>query len=223
MRRTQFQTNEVSPYLALDFRTVDYRTVDDETGQVKLDSDGNPIMTEVCVMQSARYLCTNDIREAITQCHKDADWFATVGFDVIREKIESAIYGVQGLPQTDAEMAQYLSRYHEFHLRVGKKDGDSTEPLQANELAQLKAISKQFSDLFSIPVPLSYNKTKSQENLHQRFLNLRFRNTGTPTVLKQVQAVRDAINAQTTFNVEKVHSEFIVYDSFTELDKHWID
>ena len=62
----------------------------------------------------------------------------------------------------------------------------------------------KYQELFDIPVPLSYNKFKSLEGIHQRFLNVRFRNEGSIEVLKNVGMIKNAINSETNFKVFKI-------------------
>lgn len=198
-------------YLALEFRKKD------ENGN--FTSEGE----EVCVLQSARYVQSDDMDYIVRQCHADSEYFLANGFDVVREKIEASIYGIDGIPQTTEEMALYPTKYFEFHMRVQKREGKETDVITEEEIEQLKKISYEFGNKFGIPVPLSYNKAKHLENFHQRFLNLRFRGIGAKEAVQKVYQVRDAINVQTKFMIGKIISEYVFYDSFPNLDVGWID
>jgi hypothetical protein len=167
---------------------------------------------EVCVMQSARYLA-----HVVQECHRDAEWFRAHGFNVVREKIESTISGIS---RTAEEMAQWSSKYFEFRVRIQHKDGDESKPLATRELEQLKALSRQFSLQYQIPIPLSYNKSKGIEGIHQRFLNVRFRGIGSLEAIDKVNKLRTALDVETP---SKVISEWVWYDSFPQLDYDWID
>jgi uncharacterized FAD-dependent dehydrogenase len=197
-------------YLALEFRDK--------------DDQGNftDVGTEVCVMQSARYIQSNNMEYIVEQCHADAEFFMLHGFDVLREKVEESIYGIQGIPQTTEEMAQYPTKYFEFHMRVQKRFSAETDPITEEEIKQLKRISFEFGQKFGIPIPLSYNKAKSLEGVHQRFLNLRFRAIGAQEAIRRVREVQEAVNTQTQFMIGKIISEFVSIDSYEQLDNGWI-
>ena len=176
---------------------------------------------EVCVMQSARYIRSNDPKLVVEQCHEDAEWFISHGFEVVREKIEASAYGIQGIPQTDDD-AKRLSRYFEFHIKVKRKDRADDSPIIADEVTQLKAISVAFSRQYKVPVPLSYNKNKECK-APQRFLNLRFRDMGIASIKPLVKQVEQAIEADTAFTVMKTISEYVWFDTYSEMDRGWID
>ena len=178
---------------------------------------------EVCVLQSARYLCSDNIAWVVEQCHEDAQFFINRGLSVIREKIETSMFGIVGVPQTTEEMAKYPTKYFESHLRIKKKESDELEMITEEELKELKQISRDFTQLYQIPIPLSYNKAKSLEGINQRFLNLRFRGIGAKQAIERIHKLRDAINNNTTFCVTKIHYEYVPYDSYPQLDKNWID
>jgi hypothetical protein len=202
-----------SPFLALECRKADG----------SLGEDGYPATETVRLMQSARYIMSNNTADVVEQCHADAQWFADAGFTVIREKIESGVYGIDGVPQTREEMRRDSpTKYFETHLRVELQAG-ADKPLGDAELAHLKRLSHEFSLKFGVPVPLSWNETKSVDGVHQRFLNLRGRDMGAPEMLAQVQQLREAIRRETPFLVGKTIDEYIVFDTNLELDALWID
>lgn len=76
---------------------------------------------EVCVMQSSRYVRSNDPDLVIQQCHKDTEFFKKRGLDVVREKIEATAYGIKGIPLSNCEAEKY-PKYFEFHIKVKRKD-----------------------------------------------------------------------------------------------------
>jgi uncharacterized FAD-dependent dehydrogenase len=175
----------------------------------------------VCVMQSARYILSNNIEKVIEECHKDAEFFAENGFSVVREKIESSVYGSVGIPQTREE--RYETKYFEFHIRFEPKNGSETDEVSEEEIKELIRVSKEFSEKYGIPIPLSYNKSKSLEGIYQRFLNLRFRNIGAEEACKRVEDIKKAIEEKTNFIHKKTISEYVVYDTYVEMDRGWID
>ena len=189
------------------------------------DPDGTE--KTVSVMQSARYIRSNDMEAVVKETHEDADWFAQHDFSVIREKIEASAYGIHGIPLQDAEMERYPTKYFEFHIKVGRADSQDRSELTDAEITELKNISEVFTKQFKTPVPLSYNRNPHQLGNdgqgHQRFLNVRFRKIGLEKVKEQVKEVESAINDTRSFKVIKTISEYVWYDSFTELDHGWID
>ena len=183
---------------------------------------------EVCVMQSARYIRSNDPAVVVEQSHADAQWFRDHGFDVVREKIEASAYGIDGVPQSDEPAREHEGkRYFEFHMKVRRADREDGSPITAEEIDQLKTVAVEFSRAYKIPVPLSFNKRKDKENNdgkgHQRFLNLRFRGKGIDNIKPLVRAVEQRIAEQTAFTVVKTISEWVWYDTYTQMDAGWID
>jgi hypothetical protein len=180
----------------------------------------------VKVMQSARYFRTDNTDEAVAAIHADADFFVARGFSVIREKIEATAYAIQGIVQNVEEAAKYPSKYFEFHIKIGRLDREGNEPLTNGELEQLKTIANQFTEEFKTPIPLSYNCNPNQVGQdgqgNQRFLNVRFRNMGMSEITPQLKKLEDRI-AAVGLRVLKTISEYVWYDSFTELDHGWID
>lgn len=186
------------------------------------DVDGNE--QAVQVMQSARYIRSNDTTYVVDQCHQDAEWFTERGLAVVREKIEAKAYGIKEIPLETKDVPN--GKYFEFHIKVGRKDRDDSAPIRDSEIEELKKISREFSKQFKIPVPLSYNENKNKFNQdgqgHQRFLNVRFRK-GRDVCAENVKAVKDAINDQTTYQVLKVIPEYVWFDTYIDMDKGWID
>ena len=141
---------------------------------------------------------------------------------MVREKIEAMAYGINEIPLKETPPGKYF----EFHIKVGRKDREKACPIEPAEIDALRGVSQRFSSVFKIPVPLSYNENKNKVNQdgqgHQRFLNVRFRE-GRDTCVKRVNEVKCAIDADTDFKVLKVISEYVWYDTYTDMDKGWID
>lgn len=180
----------------------------------------------VKVMQSARYFRSDDSDQVVRNIHEDADFFVSKGFSVVREKVEASAYGIEGIPQTDEETKVNETKYFEFHIKVGSKEHEDNQPLDDKEIEKLKAVSRQFTEQFSVPVPLSYNCNKDgvsgDGQGYQRFLNVRFRDQGIDTIKPKLDLFKNAIDS-VGLKVIKTISEYVWYDSFTQLDKGWID
>ena len=185
-------------YLALIFR-------DPNTGKEQ----------EIDVMQTSRYIYCDDPEYVINQCHNDAEWFANkYKMNVIREKIEARAYGINGIPISDQQTKQFNTKYFEFHVKVGRKQNnnnsnqDELTTMKDDEIIELKKISKRFSDLYKIPIPLSFNKYKG----YQRYLNLRFRNMGRDNAMMRVEKVVKEIEKNTRYKIIKIIPEvFVLY------------
>lgn len=180
----------------------------------------------VKVMQSSRYFRCDDQEEVVRQMHADADYFASQGFDVLREKIEATAYGIEGIPQTHTDVEKFPSKYFEFHIKVSRQDREDTRSLTPEEVDQLKKVSRLFSQKFDVPVPLSYNCNRDQVTGdgkgHQKFLNLRFRGKGIKEIAPLLKEVTAAIE-QEGFRLLKTISEYVWYDSYQKMDVGWID
>eukprot|EP01084_Bolivina_argentea_P118676 210516_1 len=177
---------------------------------------------DICIMQSSRYIYCDDTEYVISECHNDAQWFAyKYGLTVIREKIEARAYGIDGIPINDNDTNKYPTKYFEFHVRVGRKNSDENQlkMMKNDEIMELRKISKYFSNLYKVPVPLSFNMYKG----YQRYLNLRFRHMGRDNAMRRVEKVADEIQKNTKYKIIKIIPEYVWYDSYTELDKGWID
>ncbi len=185
---------------------------------------------DIRVMQSSRYITSDDMDLIINECINEANLIQK-GFDeafergeidekvnVIREKIE-AVAANKGVPKTNDDASLYPTKYFEFHIRLGRKNEDTITPIQVDEIDELKALSKQFTERFNTPVPLSFNQT----NEHQRYLNVRFNSLGSELAKVNVQQVVDAINESKNFKWIKTIAEYVWYDSYRSLDSGWID
>ena len=186
------------------------------------DAEGKESVVKV--MQSARYIRSNETQQVVNECRNDTKWFEDRGLEVVREKIEAMAYGIKEIPLEDAVVPK--GKYFEFHIKVGRKDAEKECHIEDSEIDSLRKISQMFSREFKIPVPLSYNENKNKVNQdgegHQRFLNLRFRK-GRNDCVGHVNAVKSAIDDLTSFKVLKVISEYVWFDTYTEMDKGWID
>lgn len=193
--------NMKPPILALKFRDHGYLTV----------------------MQSSMYFSSDNYGDVLLQSHNIANLFKLAGFEVIREKIEVSVDGVNGIPQTD-EDAKKFGKYFEFHIRVARKDDTANDPLTNDEIESLEKASTELTEHFDVPVPLSYNLSKEGETGgYQRYLNIRCRGVGMQTIENILSKINSHIVSTTPFEVKKVIREYVVYDTFTELDKGWID
>jgi hypothetical protein len=177
----------------------------------------------VNVMQSSLYVLSNSREDVVKMTHQIAELFAKAGFNVIREKIEASMHGIDGIPQTDEEAAKY-GKYFEYHVSVQRKSGNNTEPLTSAELEGLEKISEKFKIAFNTPVPLSFNMNKENSGkAYHRYLNFRTRGKGAVTSNAELQQILKAIQAETDFSVVKTISEYVWYDTYVGLDSGWID
>lgn len=186
------------------------------------DADGNE--NPVRVLQSARYIRSNDSDYVVQQCHQDANYFVSKGFTVIREKIEATSFGINGIPTSDEEMRKY-PKYFEAHIKIGLTDRDSAL-VTDEEIEQLRYLSKQLSDELHIPVPLSYNQAKKDVGDcmgFQRFMNVRARTYGRDNFCKMVVDPVVEVIKKAGYRHIKTINEYVWYDSYPELDKGWID
>lgn len=200
-------------------KPCNFKEMKDPVLVLKFEKDGY-----ITVLQSSLYYLTNDKKEVIDMTHKVAELFKTAGFQIIREKIEISIHGVNGIPDNTEDMTNY-DGYFEFHIRIGKKENIGKKiPINDEEIYQLELASNHFKDKFERPVPLSYNRNKNDINGgYQRYLNVRFRDVGVSDSVRKVNEIKEYINETTIFKVEKSIDEYIIYDTFVDLDKGWID
>lgn len=173
------------------------------------------------VMQSSLYLMSNDRSEIIHCTHLLAKLFSTAGFDVVREKIEASVHGINGIP-TSSEDAQKFTGYFEFHIRV-EANGDDSNPLGPDEIELLNKLGKEYEEKFQTPVPTSFNRVAHVEGGYQRYLNVRFRGIGSDEAVRRVGEITTKINESGVLRVFKVISEYVWYDTFVEMDRGWID
>lgn len=190
----------------------------------------NGVDTDVCVMQSARYYRDNDTEKVINQCKADCVFFESRGLSVLREKIEANAHSINGIPISQDDTKEFPLNYFEFHIKVQRKNKAGnrySKPISDSELAQLKLVSKYLTHVYQRPVPLSYNKNKDkvqQDNEgHQRFFNVRFRNVGLDTIKTNLTIIKNIINTTTDFEVVKSIDEYVWYDTNPKVDHGWID
>lgn len=173
----------------------------------------------VTVMQMSLYVLSNCKDDVVEMCHQLADLFSIGGLNVIREKIEASIYGINGIPKTEHEIEK-CGKYFEFHIRV-KNKRTNDYPIDNDELLVLENLSELLSkksEEFFTYVPLSYNKAK-----YSNYLNARYSHVGYPTAVSRIRMITDDIHETGKFKVDKIISEFVWYDTFRQLDKGWID
>jgi hypothetical protein len=184
---------------------------------------------DIRVMQSSRYITSDSMNDIIKECYSEADTMQTMfneaflaneideKVSVIREKIE-AIASANGVPRT-TEDAKKFDRYFEHHIKLKRKEAKDDSPITDTELNDLKQLSITFTDLFRRPVPLSFINNM----YHQRYLNVRFYDSGSQEARKKVNEIENAINSTNNFVWDKTISEYVWFDSFKALDKGWID
>jgi hypothetical protein len=185
----------------------------------------------VRVLQSSRYYYADNIAAAQKELQSEADRYQELFDDsfkngeisqevnVIREKLE-IVATSQGVPVTDEDAKLYPKKYFEFHIRIRRKcDDEKFIPMTSEELQQLKDISLKYSEMFKIPVPLSFNGTRQ----HQRYLNVRFENIGYSSCMERVNFIEEEINKCSIFEHMKTIAEYVPVDSFRQLDSGWID
>jgi len=183
----------------------------------------------VTVCQSACYVRCNDIDRVRELCHEQAAYFTARGFTVLREKIEASAYGVLGVPQTAAEAALHPSCYFEFHIKVQHEvESDKPQLITETEEKALRAAANTLSRILEIPVPLSYNREKNENNTAnggcQRFLNARFYGLGMAEIKPQLTTLTDAVRLlKGDFTVIKTISEYVWFDTLKAMDHGWID
>jgi hypothetical protein len=194
---------------------------------------GELVEQPVTVMQSARYIYSNDLVLVQQQVELDNAFFESQGFEIIRSKIEATAYGIDGIPQSAADCVGPLAdKYFEFHIKVQRKEQQPATSANAHRLSpeeeqSLRAAANKLSKQLAIPVPLSFNREKDASNIDggasQRFLNVRFRGIGMTEIKKILKAVNQAIATDTPFCVIKTISELVVLDTCPEMDHGWID
>mmetsp|Transcript_24222 Transcript_24222/g.21331 ORF Transcript_24222/g.21331 Transcript_24222/m.21331 type:complete len:281 (+) Transcript_24222:79-921(+) len=180
----------------------------------------------VKVLQSARYLRSDDTDEVIKEIYKDAEFYQDYGFDIARIKIEANAWSIKGVPESD-EDAKKFPKYFEHHIKVEHKTCKENKPLPKDEEDALTEVSQKMCKLYKAPVPLSWNNLANPDNHenpgYQRFLNIRFRNQGMKSIQSAVENIRKSINEQTNFKVVKSIDEYVWYDTYTSMDWGWID
>lgn len=181
------------------------------------------------VMQSSRYISSDNQMSVIEACYAEANEMQNMfiqAFDageikehvnVIREKIEAGA-SESGVPETDDEAKKY-SHYFEYHIKIMRKDENNMNPMSLHELNELKLLSENLTKKYSRPVPLSFVNNQ----FHQRYLNVRFDQSGNEVTNKKVAEIERSIDATDNFAWDKTIREYVWFDSLRALDKGWID
>lgn len=163
------------------------------------------------VLQSTKYYKVANAKIAVEKMIEDAKKL-NEHFEVIRLKLES-LANNDGVPQTDEE-AQNIpgDTYFEYHIKI--KDAPATE--ESDTI--LKNLSYQLTKDLNIRVPFSCNNLKD----YQRFLNARTYHLGFKNSFDKILKIKTAIE-KSGYNIERVISEFIVYDTNKKLDTGWLE
>jgi len=136
-------------------------------------------------------------------------------FNIIRIKIES-LASNEGVPQTDTEkriLWNDESNYFEFHYKVLVKNGGKKDKLQ--ELQDICQRSYRF------PLHLSHNAFQQldEKNFHY-MITMRLFDVGRDNAfIRNDEVVKYLTDSK--FPPLKVVREFIVHDSYIELDHGW--
>jgi hypothetical protein len=130
------------------------------------------------------------------------------GFPVVRVKLE-AVASNPGVPDTDAEAADWADAYFEFHAKVRLgKDADR----QA-----LRQVCSQHG------AHLSRNDRKRDEDgSAERFVTMRVYHRGRRQATQAYEALLHDLG-QAGYPVVSQQREFTIYDGRAELDAGWLD
>lgn len=184
---------------------------------------------DVRVMQSSRYIMSDDRNHVIKECYDEADLMQKMfnqaleageideQVSVIREKIE-AIASAENVPKTDEEAKQF-TRYFEFHIKLKRKNEQDVSAMTEQELNDLKTLSAKLTEQYARPVPLSFVNNQ----FHQRYLNVRFDTLGSLSAKEKVGEIERSIDQTCEFVWDKTIAEYVWFDSLRALDKGWID
>lgn len=163
------------------------------------------------VLQSTKYYKVPNAMIAVEKMIEDAKKI-NEHFEVIRLKLESLATN-DGVPQTDEEADNIPGdTYFEYHIKI--KDAPATE--ESDNV--LKKLSYQLTEDLQIRVPFSCNNLKD----YQRFLNARTYNLGFQNSFDKVKKIQAAVEKQ-GYEIERIISEFIVYDTNKKLDTGWLE
>lgn len=163
------------------------------------------------VLQSTKYYKVANPKIAVECMIEDAKKL-NEHFEVIRLKLESLATN-EGVPQTDEESKLIPGdTYFEYHIKI------KNAPMSEESDNVLKNLSYQLTDDLKIRVPFSCNNLKD----YQRFLNARTYHIGFENSFAKIEKVKAAIEDK-GYEVERVISEFIVYDTNKKLDTGWLE
>jgi len=181
---------------------------------------------QVKVLQSARYVRSNDQDKVVQEIYKDAEFYRMHGFDIARLKIEANAHSNKGIPSTNDEAKEH-PKYFETHIKVAHKTKGEDTVISKEEEEALDEISKKFTKLYCTPIPLSWNNLANPGNHdnpgYQRFMNFRLRETGLKEYATKLSAICESVNDTTNFRVVKCIDEYVWFDSLTAMDHGWID
>jgi hypothetical protein len=196
-----------SPELQSEFITV-CRSLGLRALNLALNFEGAGLNT---VLQSTKYYKVPNPAEALEKMVADAEKLAE-HFDLLRIKLESLAIN-DGIPQSDEEaLAIPGDTYFEYHIKL--KDVEINESNDQN----LKNLSKRLTDELNIKVPFSCNNLPD----YQRFLNARTYKLGFKNSSALVDKITHAIKEH-GYVIDRVVSEFIVYDTNKSLDRGWLE
>lgn len=194
------------------------------------------VINPITVCQSARHIQCDDRRKVLEIVEEDKEFFENTGpyaqsgfapMAVCRIKVEATAHGVDGVPQTAKEAANFPRSYFECHIRVHKTGSDqlaeqkNLPPITHQEQEMLERLTGKLTLQFGFPVPLSLNVAKG----HQRFINARFYGVGLQEIVVMLQQIRDAVEADGIF-MAKEHLqilEYVWFDTAKQIDAGWID
>jgi hypothetical protein len=163
------------------------------------------------VLQSTKYYKVSNPMIAVEKMIEDAKKLDE-HFEVVRLKLESLATN-DGVPQTDDEAKSIPGdTYFEYHIKI--KDAPATE--ESDNF--LKNLSYQLTQDLQIRVPFSCNNLKD----FQRFLNARTYELGFQNSFDKVKRIKAAVESK-GYEIERIISEFIVYDTNKKLDTGWLE
>lgn len=179
----------------------------------------NGTKTPVTVLQSARYVVSNDMSWVVEQMHDDAAFFRERGFDILREKIEADAFGNDAIPASDASVAD-RDGYFEAHVKV--------ELGCADDIPELSRYAADLGARFDRPVPISWNANPDKYapgdgEGGQRFVNVRFHDRGSKFFGKMLGELRAEINSKDGMHWLKHIAEWVWYDTNRAMDNGWIE
>jgi len=155
------------------------------------------------VPQSSTYISAPSVEKAREVSAELLKVFEAANVPIIREKIEAIAHN-KGVPETDEEAAKFPEHYFEYHLRL------NTEVCYD--------VSTGLSKMFGHKIPLSCNLYPP----YQCFLNARTYEMGSETSGRLVDYITMELEKR-GIQVCKRISEFIVFDSYKNLDKGWLE
>lgn len=180
---------------------------------IGLDFEGKGI---VRVLMTSKYYERDSVHEPVADMVADAEVLDR-SLEVVRIKLE-ALATQPGIPlrSNDARAMQErtgFDHYFEFHVRLA---GDPTPERDA----ELQALAGELTRELGVKIPFSCNDMGAKT---QRFLNARTYGLG----LEESQRdVIDRITAAVTdrgYAVQKVISEYGVFDTNKALDRGWLE